>query len=258
MKTAMHSRHRGSWLATCVLLAGGSGERWSDLDGPSSAWKPDSGLYHTIKDLQSDKFTCGLVLVEEPVLLIWLLYVMVVHPFFSDLICRIFGFCVCVQKEAARLCEENAVKQVKKQASFFPFPMGAVRERIPTWSKLHIPTLHLCHHLFVEAVPQEHMLNEIYTPSAQQCWHSDEIDVPAFLLLIIFLGLNVVLTAWPMESGNGRVSFLLWLPIDSHNYKRSESIGTNESDLSPASDSLIILISTSDLESIHCSPPSDI
>lgn len=110
-------------------------------------------------------------------------------------------------------------------------------ERIPTWSELHIPTLHLCHHLFIEAMPQEHMLNEIYTTPAQQCWHSDEIDVPAFLLLIIFSGLNVSLTAWPMESGNGRVSCLLWLSIDSHNYKRSESIGTNESDLSPASDS---------------------
>lgn len=64
--------------------------------------------------------------------------------------------------------------------------MGAVRERIPTWPELHIPILHLCHHLFVEAVPQEHMLNEIYTPSAQQRWHSDKINVPAFLLLIIF------------------------------------------------------------------------
>lgn len=109
MKTAMHSRHRGSWLATCVLLAGGSGERWSDLYGPSSAWRPDSGLYHTIKDLQSDKFTCGLVLVEEPVLLIWLLSVLVIHFFFFNffffyLVCRVFGFCVCVHKEAVRLC----------------------------------------------------------------------------------------------------------------------------------------------------------
>ncbi len=59
MNTAMCSHHRGSWLATCVLLAGGSGERWSDLHGPSSAWRPDSELYRAIKDLQTEKFTCG-------------------------------------------------------------------------------------------------------------------------------------------------------------------------------------------------------
>lgn len=58
------------------------------------------------------------------------------------------------------------------------------RERIPTCSELHIPTLHLCHHLFVEAVPQEHMLNEIYTPPAQKSWHCDQIDVPAFFFFI--------------------------------------------------------------------------
>ncbi len=73
--------------------------------------------------------------------------------------------------------------------------MRTGRERIPTWSELHMPTLHLCHHLFVEAVPQEHMLNEIYTPSAQKSWHSDQIDVPAFFFIDNFLGLHVAHTA---------------------------------------------------------------